>query len=54
MEEEAREILKEGLRKKEPRRPNLAEAMRKYVERFGGVELELPKREPIRKPPTFD
>lgn len=53
MEAEAREILQKGLRAKPPARLNLADAMRRYVEPFGGVNLKLPKREPMRPPPDF-
>lgn len=53
MEQEAREILKAGVRAKPPYRPNLAESIRSYVAPFGGVELTLPKREPVRKPPRL-
>jgi hypothetical protein len=32
---------------------NLAEAIRRRFAEFGGVELELPKRDAIRPPPNF-
>jgi hypothetical protein len=32
---------------------SLAEAIRRRFARFGGVELELPPREPARPPPDF-
>jgi antitoxin FitA len=55
MEAEAREILKEGLRPRpEIQRPNLAESMRSYVERFGGIDLKLPKRRIVRRPRIFE
>ena len=53
MEAEAREILREGLRPKPKRRLNFAESLRQYVAPFGGIELKIPPREPIRKPPDF-
>ncbi len=54
MEEEAREILRESLdRPAAQPTENLAEAIRKRFAPFGGVELELPKREPMREPPDF-
>ena len=31
----------------------LVKAIRAWVERFGGIELELPVREPMREPPNF-
>lgn len=54
MEEEAREILRAGVREKSIPRLNLAESIRRYVEPFGGVELALRPRESIRRPPTLD
>ncbi len=54
MEEEAREILKDVLIVKEPRRQNLAQAIRRHMEPFGGIELRLPKRQAIRRPPELD
>ena len=33
---------------------NLAEAIRRRFAPFGGVDLELPPREPGREPPRFD
>lgn len=53
MEEEAREILRAGLRSKNIPPLNLAESIRRYVEPFGGVELALPPREAIRRPPKL-
>jgi antitoxin FitA len=54
MEEEAREILRTAVRVKTGSQPNLADAIRRYVEPFGGVELPIPPREPVRQPPDFD
>ena len=53
MEEEAREILKAGLKPTSTSRLNLAQAIRRHIEPLGGVELELPPREPIRLPPDL-
>ena len=53
MEEEARDILRTALAVSTAKPQNLAEAIRSRVEAFGGVELELPAREPVRSPPTF-
>lgn len=53
MEEEAREILRAGLRTKSVSTVNLAESIRRYIEPFGGVELALPRREAIRRPPKL-
>jgi plasmid stability protein len=54
MEEEARAILTAAATEKiEPAR-NLYEAIRRRFEPLGGVDLELPPREPAREPPRFD
>ena len=50
MEEEAREILRCALTHALPAKRNLAEAIRQRFAVFGGVELELPPRDPIRRP----
>ena len=52
MEEEVRVILREAVdRKAGPE--NLARAIRARFASFGGVELEIPPREPMREPPRF-
>ena len=33
---------------------NLAEAIRRHVEPLGGVELRLPRRQPVRRPPALN
>jgi antitoxin FitA len=53
MEEEAREILRCGLAAEEPRAQNLAQAIRRHIEPLGGVELALPQRQPVRRPPAL-
>jgi plasmid stability protein len=53
MEEEARQILKAGLTEEPMRRPNLAELIRRRIDPVGGVELSLPPREPVRRPPKL-
>jgi plasmid stability protein len=50
MEQEAREILKAALGRAEPQPIDLAEAIRRRFAPFGGVELEIPAREPIPEP----
>jgi antitoxin FitA len=47
MEHEAREILDFALHQPESQPENLAAAIRKIFAPFGGVELQIPKREPI-------
>ena len=50
MEEEAREILRAALIEKSP--PiNLVEAICACFKPLGGVELDLPSRQPMRDPP---
>ena len=53
MEEEARLILRDAVIRK-PSSRNLAEAIRARIAPLGGVDLELPPREPAHEPPTFD
>ena len=56
MEAEARRILQTTL-SKEPSRssgPGLAERIHARFAALGGVDLELPPREPAREPPVFE
>lgn len=53
MEEEARDILRQVVAETPPPR-NLAAAIRHRVASFGGVDIDLPPREPIRDTPRFD
>ena len=46
MEEESREILRSALTSSSPIRGNLAEAVHRRFAAFGGVEFELPRRDP--------
>ncbi len=52
MEEEARVILREAVGR-EPEPENLARFIHECFAPYGGVELELPPREPMRDPPDF-
>jgi plasmid stability protein len=52
MEEEVRVILREAVASGAGP-DNLAAAIRARFAPFGGVELELPPREPARDPPEF-
>jgi antitoxin FitA len=47
MEQEARELLETGLAKAEAPSQDLGESIHKIFAPFGGVNLEIPKREPI-------
>jgi plasmid stability protein len=54
MEAELRDILRQALAVDAAREPNLAEAIRKRMAPFGGVEFESLPPEPVRDPPTFE
>lgn len=53
MEDEARSILRAAVAKEAATSRNLALAIRKRFERFGGIEIEVTEREPMREPPQF-
>lgn len=53
MEDEVRDILRSTLALGQQPKRNLAAAIRRRFAGLGGVELELPRREPIREPPDF-
>ncbi|MGC9292192.1 MAG: FitA-like ribbon-helix-helix domain-containing protein [Acidobacteriaceae bacterium] len=53
MEEEAREILRASLDTPMQQPMGLARAIRQRFAPFRGVELQLPKRTPMRQPPGF-
>ena len=52
MEEEVRVILRQAV-DLEPQPENLASFIQECFAPFGGVELELPPRDPMREPPVF-
>ncbi|WP_428542810.1 FitA-like ribbon-helix-helix domain-containing protein [Rhodopila sp.] len=55
MEAEARAILKQVLMAKRPATgAELVATIRRRFPPLGGVELELPQREPGREPPRFE
>jgi len=55
MEAELRVIVTDAIGAAPPSREvNLAEAIRRRFAPFGGVELELPPRTPMREPPSFE
>lgn len=53
MEDEVREVLRITLATDAGEPENLAERIQARFALLGGVELELPEREPARKPPEF-
>ena len=54
MEEEARDILRTALNHQPSAQENLASAIRARFAPFGGVEMDIAPRSPMRKPPRFD
>ncbi len=54
MEQEAREILRAALDGEAAPAKGLGTAIHERFKPFGGVELEIPPREPMREPPRFD
>jgi antitoxin FitA len=62
MEEEARQILRTALAKKALKPTNLEvsnatnlyEAIRRHIAPLGGVELNIPRRGPVRQPSSFE
>jgi antitoxin FitA len=54
MEEEARNILRSALLEKIGKPTNLYEAIRRRIAPLGGVDLDIPPRQPLREPPRLD
>ena len=54
MEQEARAILRAALDEDAVPTKKLGTAIHKLFKPFGGGELEIPPREPMREPPQFD
>lgn len=53
MEEEARDILRKAVGKPAAA-SNLGEVIHRRFAALGGVDLDLPSREPMPEPPRFD
>lgn len=53
MEEEARNILRAELSVRNDEAPDLFRRIREHIDPLGGVDLELPDREPVREPPEL-
>jgi antitoxin FitA len=54
MEDEARDILRAALSGGPARPRTLVESIRRRIESIGGIELQIPPREPMREPPNFE
>ena len=54
MEEEARDILRSVLTQQAAGSVSLVQSIRARVATFGGVDLDIPVREPAREPVSFD
>ena len=54
MEEEVRLILREAVGREAVPGNGLGTAIHELFKPAGGVELDLPPREPMREPPRFD
>ena len=54
MEQEARDILRAALDEEAVPVRNLGTALHELFKPFGGVELDIPAREPMREIPRFD
>ena len=54
VEQEARDILRAALDHESPQGTDLASTIRARFAPLGGVDLDLPSREPVRQPPDYD
>jgi plasmid stability protein len=54
MEEEARVILRVALAQEAEEAKGLGSALNALFRPLGGINLDLPPREPVREPPSFD
>jgi plasmid stability protein len=54
MEDEARDILRAALSIESIQKTSLLASIRARVEPLGGIDLELPARDPIRMIPDFN
>lgn len=54
MEEEARIILRDAVEREPVPEKGLGTAVYELFKPLGGLDLELPPRETMRKPPRFD
>jgi plasmid stability protein len=54
MEDEARQILRTALAEKVAESKSLYAAIRRRIAPFGGIDLAIPRRRPMREPPRFE
>lgn len=54
MEDEARDILRAALMAEPTTGASLVASIRSRLGADGGVDLEIPPRQPMREPPVFD
>lgn len=54
MEDEVRQILKAAVEEKPSGSPGFAASIREPFASLGGVDLDIPAREPVRQPPALD
>ena len=54
MEQEARDILRAALDEEAAPARNLGTAIHELFRPYGGVELGIPTRDPMREPPRFN
>ncbi len=54
VEQEARDISRAALDHESPQGTDLASTIRARFAPLGGVDLDLPSREPVRQPPDYD
>ena len=54
MEDEVRDILKTALSAEQARPSNLAQSIRDRMAPLGGVDLDIPTREPVRDVAGFE
>ncbi len=54
MEEEVRSILRSALHRENAPAKGLGTAIHELFKPFGGVDLDIPQREPMRELPRFD
>ena len=54
LEDEVHDILRAALGQETAPIKNLGTALHELFKPYGGVELDIPPREPMREPPRFD